>query len=111
MLAKHDGQVIQLSPVDADVDAKQIAVNLATTTELAGLRSVVVDATGTEPDKPGLTEGADGAPDVLAANGWVSDPDQVANPASEALIDRLRAPTSRSSSLPSRRYPARSPRH
>lgn len=90
VLARQDGQVIQLSPVDAEVDARQIAINLATTTELAGLRSVVVDATGTDPDQKGLTEGSEGAPDVLAANRWVSDPDQVANPASAALVERLR---------------------
>lgn len=89
-LGDNGTQVIQLSPVDADVDTATIAANLATASTLAGHRTIVVDATGHEPHRHGVVHGGDGRPDVLSAGAWARDPDLVANPESTALIEQLK---------------------
>lgn len=88
--AREAVQMIQLSPVDADVDTASIAVNLATVSALAGHRSIVVDATGHRSERPPLVRGGDGRPDVFTAAAWAADPDLVASAESSSLIGRLK---------------------
>jgi len=87
--ARETAQVIQLSPVDADVDTASIAVNLATVSALAGDPSIVVDATGHDPERPPLVPGDDRRPDVFTVAAWAADPDLVVSAESSSLIGRL----------------------
>lgn len=86
----ESARVIQLSPVDADVDTAAIAANLATVSALAGHRTVVVDATGHDPDQQDVVHGGDGAPDIVGAGAWAADPDLVVKPVASGLIERLK---------------------
>ena len=89
-LAKNDIHVVQLSPVDTDIDVDQVAANLATANALAGIRTVVLDATGRHPDRHGLTDATDGSADVFYAPGWAAEPDLAASSAAAGVFEQLR---------------------
>ena len=89
-LSRQSAAVIQLSPVDVDVDTTTIAKNLARVSALSGHRSVVVDATGDPAEQQDVTRGDDGEPDVWHAGAWASDPDLAASAQASTLIDQLK---------------------
>jgi capsular polysaccharide biosynthesis protein len=99
------GRVLELASVDSAVDATTVATNLGRAMELAGSRSVVVDAN--TPDSPvppaspideqhGVRErrqpvrGAKGFPDTLSAAGWGQDPDGIVTKQVSSLVEQLR---------------------
>lgn len=89
-LGENNAHVIQLSPVDADVDTAAIAANLASVSALSGHRSVVLDATGHDAAHEVVVHGSDGEPDTVSAVDWATDPDLAASAGSSALIEQLK---------------------
>jgi capsular polysaccharide biosynthesis protein len=90
--ANGDG-VVEIASVDGNVDVASVASNLGRAMELAGGRSVVVNAADPESSgssAPDLAQGIDGFPDTLFAKGWAAEPDTVATKAASEVIDRLR---------------------
>jgi capsular polysaccharide biosynthesis protein len=93
MASAGGGRVVEMASVDGNVDETKVASNLGRAMELAGGRSIVVDAG--VPESPGrsasaMVRGVDGYPDTLSANGWAAVPDKVATKAASGLVDRLR---------------------
>jgi Mrp family chromosome partitioning ATPase len=91
--ANGDG-VVEIASVDGNVDVTNVASNLGRAMELAGGRSVVVNAAdpeSSEPSAPDLAQGIDGFPDTLFAKGWAAEPDTVATKATSDLVGRLRS--------------------
>jgi capsular polysaccharide biosynthesis protein len=117
---KGGGQVWELASVNGDVDATKVASNFGRVMELAGSRSIVLDAddpdspvrsasaTEKEPDQVhddcssryyangndkgwgGPMRAADGFADTLSISGWAAEPDRVATKAASGLVERLR---------------------
>jgi capsular polysaccharide biosynthesis protein len=90
----NGGGVVEIASVDGDVDVAGVASNLGRAMELAGGRSVVVNAAdpeSSEPSAPDLAQGIDGFPDTLFAKGWAAEPDTVATKATSDLVGRLRS--------------------
>jgi hypothetical protein len=86
--------VVEMTSVDGAIDVASVASNLGRAMELAGGRSVVVNAADPESSgssAPDLAQGIDGFPDTLFAKGWAAEPDTVATKAASEVIDRLRS--------------------
>ena len=107
LTGSDDARVIEMASVDGNVDATCVASNLGRVMELAGSRSVVLNA-GAEKDHVGgdgsdhLADGtddgeapaqvrtADGLPDTLSASAWATEPNRVATKEASRLVGRLR---------------------
>lgn len=100
----RDARVLEMAPVSDGVDAFKVATNLGRAMQLAGSRSIVVDANATasppSASVPGQVNGDEGRarrdagrtgfPDTLPASAWAITPDRVATKGASDLLAQLR---------------------
>ena len=87
VLDRHSGAVVQISPVDEDVEARSLAVNLGRAIMLSGDSCVVLDATGRPAEESG--EPDSGWPGVNVVGQWADDPETASGPAAQSVIGPL----------------------
>jgi capsular polysaccharide biosynthesis protein len=93
----NGGRVLQITSVDGDGDATDVAHNLGRLLELAGSRSVVIAAdvsryySDGNNERPGMpVRATDGFPDSLSVSAWAAEPERVATKRTLHLVRRLR---------------------